>query len=184
MRALAASRCAVSSRRVGFLRRIPFLLGPALDQPAPALRGMPPPRRSSGRRRQGLPLRVRREIKAAPDTAGARGRRQAFFTAEQHHHRARFPLAQASGLFAMPLSLSQPQFLAIANAAAALYPGDRDPFIAAVAAALEGVPIGDGIVGRIIRDVQCRFDHPEPEQVPARWERDEPGFQRVSKRAF
>jgi hypothetical protein len=28
--------------------------------------------------RQGLPLRVRRQIKAAPDAAGARGRRQAF----------------------------------------------------------------------------------------------------------
>ena len=88
------------------------------------------------------------------------------------------------GLFAMPLSLSQPQFLAIANAAAALFPSDRDPFLAAVAAALEGQPIGDGILGRIIRDVQCRFDHPEPEPVPARWERDKPRFERTSKRAF
>ena len=83
----------------------------------------------------------------------------------------------------MPIPLSQPQFLAIANAAA-LCPADRDPFIAAVAAALEAQPIGDGIIGRIIRDVQCRFDHPEPEQVPARWERDKPRFERSSKRAY
>jgi hypothetical protein len=84
----------------------------------------------------------------------------------------------------MPIPLSQPQFLAIANAAAALFPADRDPFIAAVAAALEGQPIGDGSVGRIIRDVQCRFDHPEPEPSPARWERDRPRFERSSKRAY
>ena len=75
----------------------------------------------------------------------------------------------------MPIPLSQPQFLAIAiaNAAAALFPSDRDSFIAAVAAALDGVrPIGDGSVGRIIRDVQRRFDHPEPEHSPSRWDWD------------
>ena len=84
----------------------------------------------------------------------------------------------------MPIPLSQPQFLAIANAAAALYPADRDPFIAAVAAALEGRLIGDGILGRIIRDVQLRFDHAEPEHMPGRWERDRPAFERRSKRAY
>jgi hypothetical protein len=85
----------------------------------------------------------------------------------------------------MPIPLSQPQFLAIANAAAALYPADRDPFLQSVANALQGqIPIGDGLVGRIIRDVQCRFDHPEPEHSPARWERDKLAFERVSKRAF
>jgi hypothetical protein len=105
-------------------------------------------------------------------------------TAEQYHHRARFPLAQALGLFAMPIPLSQPQFLAIANAAAALNPVDRDPFIAAVAAALEGLPLGDGSVGRIIREVQCRFSHPEPDRGETpRWSRDRPRFERVSKRA-
>jgi hypothetical protein len=83
----------------------------------------------------------------------------------------------------MPIPLSQPQFLAIANAAAALYPADRDPFIAAVAAALEGQPIGDGIVGRIIRDTQRQFGHPEPDS-PARWDWDRPRFERRSKRAF
>jgi len=65
-----------------------------------------------------------------------------------------------------------------------LYPADRDPFIVAVAVALEGQPIGDGTIGRVIREVQCRFDHPEPEHVAARWEREKPRFERSSKRAF
>lgn len=84
----------------------------------------------------------------------------------------------------MPILLSSGQFLAIANAAACLYPGDRDAFIFAVAAELHGLPIGDGTVGRAIRTVQSRFHHPEPEQVPARWERDRPRFERASKRAY
>jgi hypothetical protein len=83
----------------------------------------------------------------------------------------------------MPIPLSQPQFLAIANAAAALYPGDRDAFVAEVAAALDGQPIGDGSIGRAIRAVQGRFHHPEPEPSGTRWDRDEPRFERVSKRA-
>jgi hypothetical protein len=82
----------------------------------------------------------------------------------------------------MPIPFSQSQFLAIANAAAALCPADRDPFIAAVAAELNGQLIGDGTVGRAFRSVQCGFDHPEPEQVPARWERDTPHFENTSKR--
>ena len=84
----------------------------------------------------------------------------------------------------MPIPLSASQFAAIANAAAALYPADRDPFIAAVAAALEGQPVGDGVLGRIIRDVQCRFDHPEPEPLPPRWGQQRPRFERSSKRAY
>ena len=84
----------------------------------------------------------------------------------------------------MPIPLSQPQFLAIANAAAALFPSDRDSFIAAVAAALEGQPIGDGIIGRIIRDTQRQFSHPEPEREEPRWSRDKPNFGRASKRTY
>jgi hypothetical protein len=84
----------------------------------------------------------------------------------------------------MPIPLSQLQFLAITNAAAALHPADRDPFVLAVAAALEGQPIGDGIIGRIIRDVQCRFSHPEPDRGETpRWSRDKSHFERQSKRA-
>lgn len=84
----------------------------------------------------------------------------------------------------MPIPLSQPQFLAIANAAAALFPADRDPFIAEVAAALDGQPIGDGTVGRAIRAVQGRFHHPEPEPSGSLWERDRPHFERASKRSI
>jgi hypothetical protein len=85
----------------------------------------------------------------------------------------------------MPIPLSQAQFLAIANAAACLYPGDRDPFIAAVAAELEGVfPFGDGSIGRAIRAVQGRFHHPEPPPTLARWQRAKPRFERASKRAY
>jgi hypothetical protein len=83
----------------------------------------------------------------------------------------------------MPIPLSQPQFLAIPNAAA-LCPSDRDPFIAAVAAELAGhAPVGDGSVGRAIREVQGRFAHPEPPQAPARWQRERPSL-RASKRAY
>jgi len=84
----------------------------------------------------------------------------------------------------MPIPLSQPQFLAIANAAAALFPADRDPFIAEVAAALDGQPIGDGTVARAIRAVQGRFDHPQPMEAPARWSRERPRFERASKRSI
>ena len=85
----------------------------------------------------------------------------------------------------MPIPLSQPQFLAIANAAAALCPSDRDSFIAAVAAELAGHwPIGDGTIGRAIREVQGRFPHPEPEPLPPRWGQQRPRFERSSKRAY
>jgi hypothetical protein len=84
----------------------------------------------------------------------------------------------------MPIPLSQPQFLAIANAAAALCPADRDLFVAAVAAELAGhAPIGDGTIGRIIREVQGRFAHPEPPVATPRWARERPRFEHASKRA-
>ena len=83
----------------------------------------------------------------------------------------------------MTIPLSRSEFAAIIEAAACLYPGDRPAFIAAVVAALNGLPVlGDGAVGRVIREVQPRFSHPEPEPMPARWERDKPRFEHVSKR--
>jgi hypothetical protein len=84
----------------------------------------------------------------------------------------------------MPILLSTPQFLAIANAAAALVPCDRDAFISAVAAELDGQLIGDGTIGRAIRAVQGRFAHPEPERGLSRWERDTPHFEKTSRRAY
>lgn len=85
---------------------------------------------------------------------------------------------------AAPIALSESQFLTIVNSCAALNPADRDPFLVAVATALQGHRlIGDGTVGRIVREVQLRFPHPEVEQVPPRWARDKPRYERMSKRA-
>jgi hypothetical protein len=71
------------------------------------------------------------------------------------------------------LVLTQPRFLAIANAAAALCPTDRDPFIAAVAAELRRQSvIGDGTIGRVIAAVQGNFDHPKPDTLAPRWARE------------
>jgi hypothetical protein len=84
----------------------------------------------------------------------------------------------------MPIPLTQPHFLAIANAAACLHPGDRDPFIAAVAAELHGLPIiGDGSVGCAIRAVQGRFAHREPDDPGPRWSREKARFEHASKRS-
>ena len=54
----------------------------------------------------------------------------------------------------VPIPISELQYLAIANAAAALCPSDRDQFIARVHAELRGQPIGDGTIGRAIRAAQ------------------------------
>jgi hypothetical protein len=68
----------------------------------------------------------------------------------------------------MPILVTEPQYLAIANAAAALCPSDRDRFIAAVHAELAGQSIGDGSIGRAIRIAQTKFAHPEPEHASER----------------
>jgi hypothetical protein len=83
-----------------------------------------------------------------------------------------------------PISLTEPQWLAIANAANALCLSDRDRFVAAVHAELTGRPIGDGSVGCAIRAAQAKFHHPEPAQVPSRWDRDTPAFEKVSRRTY
>ena len=62
----------------------------------------------------------------------------------------------------VPIPISELQYFAIANAAAALCPSDRDQFIARVHAELRGQPIGDGTIGRAIRAAQMNFPHPEP----------------------
>ena len=68
----------------------------------------------------------------------------------------------------VPIPISELQYLAIANAAAALCPSDRDQFIARVHAELRGQPIGDGTIGHAIRAAQVNFPHPEPEPEPHR----------------
>ena len=93
------------------------------------------------------------------------------------------PLSLANGAPAMSsILVTELQYLAIANAAAALCPNDRDQFVAAIHAELSGPPIGDGTIGRAIRAVQASFHHPEPERVPSRWDRDTPRFEKASKR--
>jgi hypothetical protein len=81
------------------------------------------------------------------------------------------------------ISVTEAQFLAIANAAAALCPQDRDRFYAAVAAELEGKPIGDGTIGCTIRAAQLKFQHPEPDRQPSRWGSTAPKFEKKSKDA-
>jgi hypothetical protein len=84
----------------------------------------------------------------------------------------------------MPVQISEAQLCAIFAAANALHPADRDPFIVAVATELTGQPIGDGSVGRAIRNAQAKFTHPEPEQLPPRWARATPRYEKASKRAY
>jgi hypothetical protein len=60
----------------------------------------------------------------------------------------------------MRLSLTESQFLHIANAAQALAPADQSVFYEKVADALRDVPIGDGSVGRAIKIAQLQFPHP------------------------
>jgi hypothetical protein len=85
----------------------------------------------------------------------------------------------------MSIQISEAQLCAIFAAANALHPADRDQFIAAVATELAGQAIiGDGSVGRAIRNAQARFAHPEPDPLPPRWARERPRFEKPSKRAF
>jgi hypothetical protein len=59
-----------------------------------------------------------------------------------------------------PIALSDEQLSAILAAAQPLPPDLRSPFLAAVAHALHGIPIGDGAVHRVIREVQKEFFDP------------------------
>jgi hypothetical protein len=52
-----------------------------------------------------------------------------------------------------PISLSDDQLAAVMRACAPLMPVDRDPFLRALAHRLRGQEIGDGTVGRAIREL-------------------------------
>jgi hypothetical protein len=58
------------------------------------------------------------------------------------------------------LSLSVDQLNTVMRAAGALNVADRDPFLRAVAHALAGREIGDGVVGRTCAELQKRFWRP------------------------
>jgi hypothetical protein len=81
-----------------------------------------------------------------------------------------------------PISIPETAYLAILNAANALggCGCDREQFVAAVYAELQGKPIGVGSVGVAIRAVQVNFP---PPKKPSRWDRDRPRFEGLSKRS-
>jgi hypothetical protein len=56
-----------------------------------------------------------------------------------------------------PLALSDAQLAVIVAAAKPLHVCDRTPFLEAVAARLNGVEIGDGVVARVVRETQRAF---------------------------
>jgi len=60
-----------------------------------------------------------------------------------------------------PLALSDSEITSIMAAARPLQPRDRDAFVREVAAVLAVQPqLGDGIVGRICREIQRRYFDP------------------------
>jgi hypothetical protein len=72
----------------------------------------------------------------------------------------------------MPICLSERQLLAVANAAAALCPADRDQFLQTVAHQLAGCEIGDGSVHRAVAAAfQAFWRPPETPHTPSRWSR-------------
>jgi hypothetical protein len=61
-----------------------------------------------------------------------------------------------------PLAFTDEQIAAIMNAAQPLARADRAAFLEAVVAALDGKPLGDGlVVFRVIREVQGRYLEPQ-----------------------
>jgi len=54
------------------------------------------------------------------------------------------------------ITLSETEFLAIANAARALVPNDQPAFFQTVSDELQGKLIGDGTIGQAIRNAQAR----------------------------
>jgi hypothetical protein len=56
-----------------------------------------------------------------------------------------------------PIALSDSELSTVMRAAGVLNVADRDDFLRAVAHELAGREIGDGIVGRVVAEVQRRF---------------------------
>ena len=71
-----------------------------------------------------------------------------------------------------PIALTDEQLSAVMAAAQPLALADRSAFLEDVAAALAALPtIGDGVVGRVVREVQSKYFHPEldPPTYRGRW---------------
>ncbi len=83
---------------------------------------------------------------------------------------------------ARPLGLTDSQMSALIDAASPLPRDLRGPFLCAVAAALRGVPIGDGSVHRIVREVQREFFRaPDLRNAVPRWGRKGGGIRPDTK---
>jgi hypothetical protein len=88
--------------------------------------------------------------------------------------RSGFLLAATPGVAAMsrPLALSDDQLTQIMHAAAPLATRDRAAFLLDVAAALQSCDvIGDGLVGRVCRDLQRKYLHAPDMQAEPRHDR-------------
>jgi hypothetical protein len=48
----------------------------------------------------------------------------------------------------------------VLRSAQPLAPADRSEFLRDVATALQGREIGDGVIGRVCREIQARYRHP------------------------
>ena len=86
-----------------------------------------------------------------------------------------------------PIALTDNQLAQVQRCAEPLNPHDRGPYLERVAELLNGHEIGDGLVGRVVREAQRQFlraPELEPRRAPSRWDRDTPRFERASKRAF
>ena len=60
-----------------------------------------------------------------------------------------------------PIAISDSQLAMIMRACEPILPADRDPFLRALAHRLQGEPeLGDGVVGRAIRELQREFWRP------------------------
>jgi hypothetical protein len=88
-------------------------------------------------------------------------------------------------LFAMPpIRLSDSELDAVMAAARPIAIDRRDAFLQQVASSLQRCgELGPGVVYRVVSEAQRAFFDP-PDLSPARWERDRPRFERMSKRAY
>jgi hypothetical protein len=84
-----------------------------------------------------------------------------------------------------PLALSDDQLTTILRTAQPIAPDLRPAYLEAIAEALRGRELGDGLVGRTCAELQKKFfDPPIIEKVPPRWAREQPRFEKTSRRAF
>jgi hypothetical protein len=73
-----------------------------------------------------------------------------------------------------PIALTDEQLSAVMAVAEPLAPADRSAFLEDVAVALAALPtIGDGVVNRVVREVQSKYFRPEldPPSCRGRWAR-------------